>query len=296
MAIYDCFQYFNEDHIVDLRLNILDQYVDYFVISESNRTHQGEEKKINFDIKKFSKFKDKISYIVVDKEPPDINKVTNSDTEKKKEEKLILNGMARDNFQRENLQRGLINAEDNDFILVSDLDEIPKLNNVKLSGFKDKIILFEQDMFYYKFNLIYKNFKWFGTKGVKKKLFISPQWLRNIKNKVYQWWRVDTLFSKKKYSNISIIKNGGWHFTCIKTPEELEKKMLNFAHHYEFEESGLGLEDLRKLIDNKKVMYQHNIDKKGIRWGEGSKLEKVDISFLPEYINLNSKNYERWLD
>ena len=54
MAIYDCFQYFNEDHMVDLRLNILNEYVDYFVISESTKTHQGEEKEINFDIKKFS--------------------------------------------------------------------------------------------------------------------------------------------------------------------------------------------------------------------------------------------------
>ena len=66
MAIYDCFQYFNEDHIVDLRLNILNEYVDYFVISESTKTHQGKDKKINFDITKFSKFKDKINFIVAD--------------------------------------------------------------------------------------------------------------------------------------------------------------------------------------------------------------------------------------
>ena len=288
--------YFDEDLLLDIRLHTLDRYVKKFIITEATYAHNGSKKDLKFDIKKFSKFKDKISYIIVDKEPPDINKITNTDSEEKKGEKLILNGMARDNFQRENLKRGLINAEDNDFILVSDLDEIPKLNNLKLNDFRDKIILFEQDMFYYKFNLIYRNFKWFGTKGVKKKLLTSPQWLRNIKNKVYQWWRVDTLFSKYKYSNVSIIKDGGWHFTCIKTPEELEKKMLNFAHHYEFEESGLGLKDLRKLIDNKKVMYQHNIDKKDNRWGEGSKLEKVDISSLPEYININSKNYERWLD
>ena len=66
MAIYDCFQYFNEDHMVDLRLNILDEYVDYFVISESTKTHQGETKKINFDINKFSKFKKKIKFLVAD--------------------------------------------------------------------------------------------------------------------------------------------------------------------------------------------------------------------------------------
>ena len=66
MAIYDCFQYFNEDHVVDLRFNILNKYVDYFVISESTKTHQGKSKKLNFDINKFSKFKNKIKYIVAD--------------------------------------------------------------------------------------------------------------------------------------------------------------------------------------------------------------------------------------
>ena len=66
MAIYDCFQYFNEDHMVDIRLNILNEYVDHFVICESTKTHQGKNKKINFDIKKFSKFKDKIKFIVAD--------------------------------------------------------------------------------------------------------------------------------------------------------------------------------------------------------------------------------------
>ena len=57
MAIYDCFQYFNEDHIVDLRMNILDKFVDYFVISESTKTHQGKNKDINFDLKNFQNLK-----------------------------------------------------------------------------------------------------------------------------------------------------------------------------------------------------------------------------------------------
>ena len=60
MAIYDCFQYFNEDHVVDLRMNILNDFVDYFVISESTKTHQGQEKKLNFELKNFKKFEKKI--------------------------------------------------------------------------------------------------------------------------------------------------------------------------------------------------------------------------------------------
>ena len=66
MAIYDCFQYFNEDHIVDLRLNILNKDVDFFVISESTKTHQGEDKKLNFNINNFKKYKNKIKYIIAD--------------------------------------------------------------------------------------------------------------------------------------------------------------------------------------------------------------------------------------
>ena len=147
--------YFDEDLLLDIRLHTLDRYIKKFIITEATYSHNGSKKELKFDIKKFSKFKDKITYIVVDKEPPNINEVANSDTEEKKGEKLILNGMVRDNFQRENLQKGLINAEEDDFILISDLDEIPKLDNLKLSEYKDKIVLFEQDMFYYKFNLIY---------------------------------------------------------------------------------------------------------------------------------------------
>ena len=71
--------------------------------------------------------------------------------------------------------------------------------------------------------------------------------MRNIKGKNYPKWRLDVLFSKK-YSNLSFINNGGWHFTCLKTPEELERKLLNFAHHFEFEESGLNINNIKKLI------------------------------------------------
>ena len=74
MAIYDCFQYFNEDHIVDLRLNILSKLIDKFVIVESTVNHQGKSKKLHFDINKYKKFKDKINYIVVDDTPENLKK------------------------------------------------------------------------------------------------------------------------------------------------------------------------------------------------------------------------------
>ena len=204
--------------------------------------------------------------------------------------------MARDYFQRENLYKGLTKTQENDLIMISDLDEIPNLKNLNLSKINNQIIIFEQKMFYYKLNLFYEDFKWLGTKATKKKNFLSPQWLRNIKGKKYPKWRLDTIFSKKKYSNLSFVKDGGWHFTCLRTPEELEKKLLNFAHHYEYEESGLKITDLKKLISEKRVMYDHNTDKKGYKWSGKSTLKKIDNRYLPSHISLNYDKYKDWLD
>ena len=167
---------------------------------------------------------------------------------------------------------------------------------MNLSKIQNNIAIFEQKMFYYKFNLLYENYTWQGTKAVKKKNFISPQWLRNVKGRKYPLWRIDTFFSKKKYSNLLHIKNGGWHFTCLKTPEELEKKLLNFAHHYEFEESGLKINDLKKLISEKRVMYDHNVDMRSYKWSGKSILKKIDLDQLPKFISSNIGNYKEWLD
>ena len=262
MNIYDCFMYFDEDMLLDLRLNVLNKYVKKFIITEATYTHNGTKKKLKFDIKKFHKFKDKITYIVVDEPPSNIQELSEDDPEHKRGEKLILNGMARDYYQREKLIEGIRDADEDDLILISDLDEIPNLDSFNLSKIKNKIIIFEQKMFYYKLNLFYESFIWHGTKGCKKKNLISPQWLRNIKAKKYPEWRVDLFFSKKKYSNLIFVNNGGWHFSYLKTPEELKEKLLNFAHHYEFEKSGLKIDDIKKFMDEKRVIYDHNIDQK----------------------------------
>ena len=296
MNIYDCFMYFDEDLLLDLRLNSLNKYVKKFVITEATYTHNGSQKKLNFDINNFKKFKDKIEYIVVDTQPQNILKLTDGESKDKRGEKLILNGMARDYFQRENLIKGLKDALSEDLILISDLDEIPNLESLNFKEINNNIVIFEQKMFYYKFNLFYNDFIWQGTKATKNKNFISPQWLRNIKGKKYPKWRIDTFFSKKKYSNLIHVQNGGWHFTCLRTPEELEKKLLNFAHHYEYEESGLKINDLKNLIANKRVMYDHNVDQKGYKWSGKSILKKIKNEDLPDYINDNLDKYKDWLD
>ena len=296
MNIYDCFMYFDEDLLLDIRLHTLDESIKKFVITEATYTHNGSKKKLNFDINKFKKFKDKIDYIIVEKQPENILELLENDTEIKRGEKLILNGMARDYYQRECLETGIKEAQGDDLILISDLDEIPNLHNVDYSKIKNNLVIFEQQMFYYKLNLFYEDFVWQGSKAVKYKNFISPQWLRNIKGKKYPKWRLDTYFSKQKYSNLLFIKNGGWHFTCLKTAEELEKKLLNFAHHYEYEVSGLKLDDIKKLISERRVMYDHTVDQKGYKWSGKSILKKLDISNLPKYIQTNAKKYSDWLD
>jgi beta-1,4-mannosyl-glycoprotein beta-1,4-N-acetylglucosaminyltransferase len=296
MNIYDCFMYFDEDLLLDLRLNSLNKFVKKFVITEATYSHNGNKKELKFDISKFSKFKEKITYIVIDEKPKNILELVDDDSKEKRGEKLILNGMARDYFQRENLTKGLVDTVDDDLILISDLDEIPNLEHLDFSNIKNNILIFEQKIFYYKLNLIYNDFVWHGTKATKKKNFLSPQWLRNIKGKNYPKWRLDTFFSKKKYSNLIFLKNGGWHFTCLKTPEQLEKKLLNFAHHYEFEESGLKLEDIKKLIKEKRIIYDYKVDQKKYKWSGKSTLKKVSADILPEYISSNLKYYKEWLD
>ena len=293
MNIYDCFMYFDEDLLLDLRLNVLNKYVKKFIITESTFLHSGKGKKLNFDIKNFQKFKDKIEYIVVDKIPDGIEKVQSDDKLEIKNKKILDNSLKRENNQRNKLNFGLKGVHDEDLILSSDLDEIPNFSNFKL---KKKITLFEQDVFYYKFNLLQPNFKWIGTRACKKKDLVGFQWLRNIKNKVYPFWRLDTLISNKRYMNIEIIKNGGWHFTSIKKPKEIFYKLSNFMHHLEFEESGLTLKDMENMVNQKKILYDHTAAQEDKKYTGNLALDKVSIEILPNYIKENLSLYNEWID
>ena len=151
-------------------------------------------------------------------------------------------------------------------------------------------------MFYYKFNLLHAGLPWYGTRACKKKHFISPQWLRDTKQKKYPFWRIDTIFSKTKYRDIEYIENGGWHFTNIKSAEDIEKKYLNFLHHYEFEESGLKLNDVKNMLKNKKILYDHGVDQRDFKWKSNITLKKIDLSEMPEYLSENYKKFAAWLE
>ena len=296
MKIFDCFMYFDEEVVLDVRLNTLDKYVDYFVIVESSFTHKGDNKNLMFNHNKFEKFKNKIIYLVYDKQPKGIEAVNENDSEDEKSRKYILNAALRENGQRNFIQNGLNKAEDNDIILISDVDEIPNLSEVNFNNISEKIIMFHQDMFYYKFDLKIPNLLWTGTRGCRKKYLLSPQWLRNVKDRKYFPFRIDILFSEKKYSSIKFISNGGWHFSYIKTAEEIEHKLKSYLHHREFDEQSLSVEQIQNIIENKKAIYDLKVDKRVNKIGDGSKLVKIKFEKLPIYIQQNKHNYMKWLD
>ena len=288
--------YFDEEVVLDVRLNTLDKYVDYFVIVESSFTHKGDNKNLMFNHNKFEKFKNKIIYLVYDKQPKGIEAVNENDSEDEKSIKYILNAALRENGQRNFIQNGLNKAENNDIILISDVDEIPNLSEVNFNNISEKIIMFHQDMFYYKFDLKIPNLLWTGTKGCRKKYLLSPQWLRNVKDRKYFPFRIDILFSEKKYSSIKFISNGGWHFSYIKTAEEIEHKLKSYLHHREFDEQSLSVEEIQNIIENKKAIYDLKVDKRVNKIGDGSKLVKIKFEKLPIYIQQNKHNYMKWLD
>jgi beta-1,4-mannosyl-glycoprotein beta-1,4-N-acetylglucosaminyltransferase len=288
--------FFDEEMLLDLRLNILDKFVDKFVIVESSYTHSGKEKKLIFDINKYSKFKKKINYIVLKDPPKGIEEINNNDSKGEISRKEILNALKRENLQRDTIFNGLNDADKNDWIIISDLDEIPDLSNVNFNNIKNKIIFFKQKVFYYKLNLELKNLRWIGTKACRKKHLKSPQWLRNLKDKIYPKWRVDILFSEKKYSDIFFIENGGWHFSFVKKPEDIEKKLKSYLHHREYDIDPVGIDKIKNLINSKSVIYDHRVDQTQYKFGGGQKLEKIDLDFLPRYISSNKEKYLDWLE
>ena len=295
MKIYDCFMYHNEEVILDLRLNFLNEFVDFFIIVESKYNHKGEEKKLNFNIDKFPNFKNKIRYLILNELPSNIETIEENDAEGEKSRKYILNGYKRDHFQRNYITNGIVDGNADDIILISDIDEIPNLKKINLKIIKNKLILFNQKMCYYKFNLYQKNYNWVGTRACKKKYLLSPQWLRDIKAKSYSFWRLDALLSKKKYTDIFFVEDGGWHFSYLNTPQLIDEKLRSYAHHREYELNSLTNTEIENRIKNRQSIYNLNLDQKENQFSEGVKLDELDLDELPEYIQNNYKKFKKWL-
>ena len=296
MKIFDCFMYFDEDTVLDVRLNCLNEYVDKFVIIEAEYSHKGEKRKPKFDIKNFEKFKDKIIYLLINEKIPGMYKINDLDNNDQKNGKHIMNALKRENFQRNCIVRGLNDAMDEDWIIISDLDEIPNLKNNDLKSINSPIVFFKQLMMYYKFNLILENYSWVGSKACKKRALKSPQWLRNIKDRAYSWWRLDTLFSENKYIKIKIIENGGWHFSYLKRPKDIEKKLKSYLHHTEYELNPVGVKNIKKMIEEKKTIYNLKVDSRSNKFDDGNILKKIDLDLLPNYVLENKNKFKEWIE
>ena len=271
MKLYDCCMYFDEDLVLDLRLNILHEHVDKFIIAEATTTHAGIEKKLKFNLNNFSKFKDKIDYIIVD----DMPKNTGS------YKKDWADDHIRDQFQRNALARGLKNTSDEDLIMISDLDEIPNPKKIKEFNIKNKYACFIQKNFHLKLNLMnISSQDWMGTKICQKKYLKSPQWLRNIKTKKRPFWK----FYKPKEPQL--IFDGGWHFNnCFKSPQEIATKIKSGAHQEENKEEFTNLEKIKNKLEKNEDLFGRNFNYKKI---------ELDESF-PEYILENKSKFEPWI-
>jgi beta-1,4-mannosyl-glycoprotein beta-1,4-N-acetylglucosaminyltransferase len=236
--IFDCITFFNENFITNVRFEILDPVVDFFVICESIYDHKGNKKKINFRLKN-TKFKKKIIHIIVkDKFPKPVNPWKNQA------------------LQREKILEGLNNCHKNDYVMFSDPDEIPNPNLLKKFFLKRKYGIFLQKHFVYKINLQnqYED-PWEGTRITRKKDLFSIDFLRQKilrKNLKYPFWRVD------KEKDIKIFRNGGWHFNNLMNPEDISLKIRTFAHSEYNKKEFFDINLIKKKIIEKKDLYDRN--------------------------------------
>ena len=270
MKLYDCSMYFDEDLMLDLRLHILNEHVDKFIIAEATRDHSGKEKKLNFDYKNFPKFKNKIKYLVIEDLPLEV----------KSKKKNWAPNHWRDQYQRNSLSRGFNVINDDDLIMISDIDEIPDPKKLQEFNIKNKYACFLQRNFQSKLNLLNTTDKyWMGTKICQKKNLKSPQWLRNIKTKKRPFWK----FYKPKEPQL--IFDGGWHFSFLKKPDGISKKIKAYSHQEFYQDQFIDEQKIASRIKNNMDLFDRNIKYKKIQ---------IDESF-PEYIIKNKEKFNEWI-
>ena len=267
--VYDCFIFYNELDLLEIRLNELNNVVDKFVLVEASRTFQNNTKPFFFEDNKerFAKFLDKIIHIKITKYPffiPIINPFSPWKLEF---------------FQRDSILKGLVNCNLDDVVLISDVDEIPNSIVLKQSLDKgiSKIYGLKMDMFMYFLNnkLIYdegsnmtkeeaKDGIWHCTALLPYKLLKKrPHKLRKI-----------IMRTKRRGELYEIIANAGWHFTYIGGVKNIVKKIEAFSHS-EF--------NLNEFKDEKNILKLIN-DGKDL-FGRDMEFEIVDEDYkFPKYL------------
>ncbi len=290
MKVIDTTTFFEENMMMDIRFNILNPYVDKFIVCESLFTHSGKRKKINFNLNDYPKFKDKIIHLVLEKDPENLIKKDSLSAHEKR-----FNSILRIRAQRNYIKNSLNEFSSEDYIIHSDNDEIPNLEKFDFRLNSKKFVIFNQKIFYYKLNLGLSDLNWFGSKACKLKYLKNIDILRNIKNRQYSYLRIDTLFSQYKQNSVKIVNDGGWHFSNLKTSEGLENKYLNDENHAEYELQNNSLEKINDNIKRKIVPYNYKAKKNSVNRFDETKLEKIDTAKLPKYIKNNIMDYKDWI-
>lgn len=265
--IFDCFTFFNEIDLLEIRLNILNDHVDKFVIVEAGKTQSLIDKPFYFEENKnkFSKFLNKIIHVKVEDYPDNGT-----------------NLWEMENHQRNCIKRGLNSLQDDDIILISDLDEIPNPQSFNLIKNKDfRIASFAQDFYAYFLNLKSKDSNWIGTVAVKYNLLknFSPQNMRNHKDHI----------STK-------IENGGWHFSWLGGAEAAWRKSRSCIEP--LDKSNLpSKEDFINFFNKYKKLDNYFFIKTENLTSDGKILEKIklDKSTHPIYIVENIDKYKNFI-
>lgn len=279
--VYDCFTFFNELELLEMRLNILNSVVDKFVLVEATLTHQGKPKPLYFEENKhlFSAFSDKIIHVVVSEYP--------SNPEG--------NAWVYERHQRDMIKKGLIGCGAEDVIIVSDIDEIP--NPKKIIEYKQQkgIKIFKQKMYYYFLNCMNAtndDYEWYGPVMVNYNDFTSVQELRTIsikimgyyvagfpKNARLIWWKFINLDTKGR--KVVLISDGGWHFSYLGGVERILKKLEAFAHTEYNKEIYKDPKKIEEAINNGDDIF-----------GRGFKYKYVSVdSSYPDFILKNIDQY-----
>jgi beta-1,4-mannosyl-glycoprotein beta-1,4-N-acetylglucosaminyltransferase len=264
--IFDCITFFDENFLVNARLEILKDVVDYFVICESNYDYRGLKKKINFRLIN-KKLKNRVRHLVLTDKFPDTKNLWKSEE-----------------YQREMIFEGIKDANDDDFIMYSDSDEIPNPDILKKIKLNKKYAIFMMNMYVYKINLFNKyESPWEGTRICKKKDLKSFSFLR--KKILAKNLKKNFLKKILLEQNIELIKNGGWHFNNLYKPEIISKKLRSFPHsefsHKKFSSIKIIKEKIKKHMD----LYNR---------GHIYKLRKIDNSF-PGFILNNKKLFQNYI-
>jgi beta-1,4-mannosyl-glycoprotein beta-1,4-N-acetylglucosaminyltransferase len=229
--IYDCFTFFNELDLLEIRLNILNEVVDRFVIVEATRTFSNRPKPLYFELNKarFEDFAPKIIHLIVDDYPE------------------FETAWTYENYQRNCIGRCLRHCKEDDIILISDLDEIPNPTTILEHQHEPEITAFEQLWcLYYLNHLFVPKPVWIGTKMLPYHLFKNS--LDHVRCNLEKLNQGTTATKIRLYKKSRRLQNGGWHFSYLGGVESIREKIQSYAHQERNYEEFTNLQNIAKRM------------------------------------------------